>query len=564
MSEVFARNAWYPVAAENELPLRHVYHAQLMGHEFAIWRADDGNVNVWENRCLHRGVRLSIGINMGKQLKCQYHGWRYANGSGACTYIPAHPADAPARTIRNRTYPSISFGGHIWTTLAPDGSWPPVPDLDKSSETVLRAMPVNAAPEDVVAAILQSDSAQPGVSGNVIHVGDALLIVQPVDANRCVIRGLLNETLSAAARTTALRATNERLSRLRDAVEATAVRRPDLGVELAPPPEAEGSEPRASLGRRPALRVRIARKWMEATDVAAFALAPVSGGLPAFDAGAHIDVHLPNGLVRQYSLTNGPQERDEYVIAVKRDAASSGGSAALHDDLMMDDLLAISAPRNNFPLAQGAAHSLLIAGGIGVTPLIAMSKSLSQQNVDFALHHFARSRDHVAFTSSLADAGVEPHQHLGLTPAETETRLQGLLAERPKHGHLYACGPAPMLDAIRRIADGMGWPEDAVHVEHFGNPTLRSASSTFTIDLARSALSLEVPQGRTIVEVLRENGVAIDTSCEQGACGTCLTTVLSGIPDHQDVFLSKTERDSGTCMMPCVSRATSARLTLDL
>jgi ferredoxin-NADP reductase/nitrite reductase/ring-hydroxylating ferredoxin subunit len=546
---------WHPIAAEHDLPPRHVYHAELMGQEFAVWRADDDTVNVWENRCLHRGVRLSIGLNLGKQLKCQYHGWRYASGTGACTYIPAHPANAPARTIRNRTYPVVRRHGLIWTSLAPEGEMPAF-DLPEAG-TVLRGIPVNAAAGDVLAAL-------PGqrIGEYAVAAEDAVYFVQPVSANCSVIRGILRAVLEGAGRRAALIAKNEALSKLRAEVEASAVPLQELAVDIPPSPPVEVVPGAATAGRTPAIRVRVARKWREAEDVAGFALAPLSGALPDFEPGAHIDVHLPNGLIRQYSLTNGPEARGEYVLGVKREPQSAGGSQAMHEALAVGDVIAISAPRNNFPLAREGAHHLLIAGGIGVTPLLSMARHLTARGRAFALHHFVRSADHAAFADDLAALGAK--LHAGLSPEATAAALMALLAKRPENGHVYICGPGPMLEAARAIAEKAGWPEGTIHFEYFGNATARDDTSSFMIDLARSALSLTVPPGKTIVEVLRENGVAIDTSCEQGACGTCLTTVLDGEPDHQDVFLSKAERASGACMMPCVSRAKSARLTLDL
>src|SRR5579859_6733951 len=145
-----AGTRWYPIAASHDLPFRHVFHGQLLGREFAVWRADDGYVNVWENRCLHRGVRLSLGINDGRELKCQYHGWRYANRTAGCTYIPAHPSDAPARTITNRTFPAVERYGLVWSCLDPVGDAPEIAALDPAHALALRGVPVNAAAADVI------------------------------------------------------------------------------------------------------------------------------------------------------------------------------------------------------------------------------------------------------------------------------------------------------------------------------------------------------------------------------------------------------------------------------
>jgi len=226
--------------------------------------------------------------------------------------------------------------------------------------------------------------------------------------------------------------------------------------------------------------------------------------------------------------------------------------------------LAISDPHNNFRLARGAKETLLIAGGIGITPLLAMVRSLARSARDFHLHYFVRSPQHAAFREDLAPFAGRFTIYEALDGAATRSRLEALLAARPDGAHVYVCGPAPMLEAVRSIAENAGWPEDSVHFEYFKNARTIDSSSAFEVALARSAMTLRVLGGKTIVEVLRENGVFVPTSCEQGACGTCMTTVLDGVPDHQDVFLIKAEQASGACMMPCVSRAKSARLVLDL
>jgi ferredoxin-NADP reductase len=275
-------------------------------------------------------------------------------------------------------------------------------------------------------------------------------------------------------------------------------------------------------------------------------------------------LYLPNGLVRQYSLTNKPGDSSTYVIGVKREVDSSGGSAALHGVIREGDVLAISDPHNNFSLAKTAKEALLIAGGIGITPLLAMAHSLPASVRNYHLHYFVRSPRHLAFQDDIAPYAGRFTIYQALDGPATRSRLETILSARPDGGHVYVCGPAPMLEAAREIAERAGWPDEAVHFEYFKNDRTIDDTTAFEVALARSAMTLRVPGGKTIVDVLRENGVFIPTSCEQGACGTCMTTVLDGVPDHQDVFLSKAEQASGACMMPCVSRAKSARLVLDL
>ncbi len=568
--ETIAAPHWHPIAASTDLPLRHVFHGQLLGRELAVWRADDGHVNIWENRCLHRGVRLSIGINEGAELKCQYHGWRYANRSAGCTYIPAHPADAPARRITNRTYSMREAHGLVWTRLgeAADAADP----LPAGEWTPLRAIPVNATPEMVLSALTAArlpgspvEALPPlGAVLELTGAGEpAAFLVQPLDSARAVIRGLVH----GPADLDRLRRFNGLLTALRDEIEA-AINASDLPEPIVPvyaPVSVElASMPDITIGRQATLRVRVARKWQAAADVTGLELAALAGQLPTFQPGAHIDLHLPNGLIRQYSITNGPGEQLGYTIAVKREADSRGGSTAIADSLRVGDVLAISEPRNNFPLRRDAVHTTLIAGGIGITPLLSMARALKRSNLPFDLHVFARSAEHVPLSDELRTLGDVVTLHTGLGPAETSAEVTRILGPHGFARHLYVCGPGPMLEAVRALAETLGWPEEAVHFEYFKNTQEIDRSTEFTVELARSALTLTVPAGKSILEVMRENGVDMPSSCEQGACGTCLTRVLEGEPDHQDVYLNATERKSNAAMLTCVSRAKSGRLVLDI
>jgi ferredoxin-NADP reductase len=454
---------------------------------------------------------------------------------------------------------------------------------------VLRAIPVNA-PAARVAAQLRQYRFQPsaGIAGGgaVVTVGAeeplsialssgegdartlAVFFVQPVDAGRSVIRGVLDGEPADGDRISILRHHNERLSALRDMVERQASAEPApapiepvyerVSAELAAMPELQ------SHGRKAALRVEVARKWQAAQGIAGFELKPVEGLLPTFQPGAHIDVHMPNGRIRQYSIANGPGESGSYVIGVKREPDSKGGSICMHDTVREGDVLAISEPRNNFPLRRDATRTLLVAGGIGITPLLAMAQALLHSGLPHELHYFAQAGDHLAFPERLDLLKDTLVPHLGLAPHETAEALAALLSSYRAGMHLYLCGPGPMLEAARRIAAAQGWPIEAVHFEYFKNTTIIDDSSSFEVALARSSLTLAVPAGRTILEVLREADIDLPSSCEQGACGTCVVTVLEGVPDHQDVYLDDAEKQSGTKIMTCVSRARSARLVLDI
>ena len=587
---------WHPVASWEDVVPRHVFWGRLLGRELAVWRADDGYLNVWENRCLHRGVRLSIGTNDGRELVCRYHGWRYASRTAGCTYIPAHPADAPARTICNRTFPAVERYGLVWSGADPEGEPPRVEALGAGGVFGLRSLPVHAPSELVIdglsrhrftpTGLVDRTGARDGAVAMTVedrgpyHIvlraapadGDAsttaVFFVQPADAGRSVVRVVLAGEPAPESRLAVWRHHNTALSQLRDTVEAEARRRPppepmvaaieQVPIHLSKMPEA------APGGRRAPLRVQVARKWQAGAEVAGFELVSIAGQLPTFQPGAHIDVHLPNGLVRQYSLTNGPGELDRYRIGVKLEPAGGGGSLALHDAVRTGDVLAISEPRNNFPLRRDAVRTILVAGGIGLTPLLAMAQALRHQALDFELHVFVRSEAHIAFAEAVDGLGGAVTRHVGLSPTETAAALEALMGDPGPHEHVYVCGPGPMLDAARRIAAAAGRGDDTVHFEYFANPTEIDDSTAFTVDLARSALSLDVPAGRTVMEVLRASGVEVASSCETGACGTCRVAVLDGEPLHNDVYLNDSEKQRGDQMMVCVSRAGTDRLVLDI
>ena len=582
---------WHPVASEHDVPYRHVHHGQLLGRELAVWRADDDFVNVWENRCLHRGVRLSIGSNDGTELRCQYHGWRYANRSAGCTYIPAHPADAPARTICNRTFPTMERYGLIWSGESPVGEPPTVDVLEAGTPFGLRNLPVHASAELAVRHLqahrflpsgrLGAESAAMSVEwadGYAVALtattdtddgsaSTAVFFVQPVDSGRSVIRAVLAETPAASDQLAVLRHHATELNGLVARIEAEAALLPapePMVPVLQQVPLHLAEVPEAPSGRQAALRVQVRRKWETAAGVAAFELAPIEGVLPTFQPGAHIDVHLPNGLVRQYSITNGPGETSYYRLGVKLEPDSTGGSVCLHETVREGDVLAISEPRNNFPLRRDSMRTILLAGGIGITPLLAMAQSLDRMSLAFELHCFAQSAEHTAFSDVLDGLGESVVRHLGLPPDETVAEIRRLVATPDEFTHVYVCGPGPMLEAARREAAEAGWPDDHVHFEYFKNTNEIDDSSTFEVALARSALTVTVPSGSTILEVLRESGVPLPSSCEQGACGTCVATVLEGEPDHQDVYLNDSDHEAGDRIMTCVSRALSDRLVLDL
>ena len=331
-----------------------------------------------------------------------------------------------------------------------------------------------------------------------------------------------------------------------------------VSEELSKIPEASED------GRKADLRVEVFEKSSTANGVVSLKLRSIKEQLPTFQPGAHIDLHLQNGLVRQYSLINGPGETSYYQIGVKLEKDSNGGSENIHKNIKVGDVLASSAPRNNFPLRRDSVQTIFIAGGIGVTPLLSMSQALESMGLNYKLHYFIQSKEDVAFKEILEKLKGNVIYHIGLSPESTISDIKSILSDPGHAKNLYVCGPGPMLEATREVAYDLNWPDDAVHFEYFKNNNEVDDSSSFEIELARSALTLEVPSGKTILEILRENGVVLPSSCEQGACGTCKVNVLKGKIDHQDVYLNSTEKADGDVIMTCVSRALSGKLILDI
>ncbi len=320
--------------------------------------------------------------------------------------------------------------------------------------------------------------------------------------------------------------------------------------------------------RSETLVVRIGAITRETDEILKFVLVDPNGGaLPGFAAGAHVDVHIAPGLTRQYSLLNPPGEGRQYVIAVKREPQSRGGSAAMHGGLAPDDLVRIGSPRNSFGLDHGAAHHLLIAGGIGITPLLCMAHQLAATGGTYTLAYFVRAPELAGFAEDLAPIARAGRLqlHAGLNAEATIAAMAGLLARQPEGAHVYTCGPCPLMDAVGELAKACG-RDLPVHREDFTALPLIAGPdlAAFEVQLAQSGEILPIPPERTIADVLIEHGVALDTSCEQGMCGTCLTRVLGGVPEHRDTFLSEEERAAGDHILPCVSRSRTPLLVLDL
>lgn len=315
------------------------------------------------------------------------------------------------------------------------------------------------------------------------------------------------------------------------------------------------------------MQVKVARKRKEAEGICSFELASLDGSaLPAFSAGSHIDVHAPGGFTRQYSLCNDGSDRSRYRIAVLRDAASRGGSVAMHDALNEGDTLTISEPRNHFPLVH-AVRTLLFAGGIGITPLLCMAQRLAAVGADFELHYCTRSADRTAFMDEIAASGFagRVHYHFDDGAPSQKLALDRLIAQPDAQTHLYVCGPAGFIQHVTTTASALGWRSQQVHTEYFSAaPQDTAGDRAFEVKIASSGAVYQVPAGQTVVKALAAHGIEILTSCEQGVCGTCITRVLEGTCDHRDMYFTDEEKARNDQFTPCCSRATTPVLVLDL
>lgn len=304
----------------------------------------------------------------------------------------------------------------------------------------------------------------------------------------------------------------------------------------------------------------------EADSTISIELRPVDGtDFPAFEPGSHIDMHLPNGQVRSYSLLNDASETHRYVVAVLKDRASRGGSKYVHEQLRVGSVMQIGVPRNAFKLHEDAEFTVLVAGGIGITPLLCMARRLAVLGRPVELLYFARTRRHAAFVDELKLLGIPVHWHFD-EEAGGSPDIKSLLASRTSknRAHYYACGPAVMLDAFEKSCAELGY--DNVHVERFSPiqvAAAKDAHTTYTVHLNRSGRSITITPELKLLNALKAAGCDVQTSCEEGVCGACETQVIAGTPDHRDSVLSPAERAANRSMMVCVSGCKSDSLTLD-
>ena len=313
------------------------------------------------------------------------------------------------------------------------------------------------------------------------------------------------------------------------------------------------------------LFLRVSDIWLDGEAIRFFELrTPDGSSLPPFTPGAHVNVELGNALARQYSLVNDPAESDRYVIAVALDPASRGGSSFMHTQVALGDLLRVSTPRSHFELIENAPHTVLFAGGIGITPLWAMVQRLETLRKSWELHFGARTPQAAALIAPLTKLRDERGKRVAFYFLSENNRMMdfaNIIGASPAGSHFYCCGPAGMLDAYKSATAGL--PSEHVHFEQFSPAAPAALTGGFQVELAKSGKLLDVKQGESILATLLANGVQVKYSCREGVCGECETTVLDGTPDHRDAILTDDEKASGKTMMICCSGSLSKKLILD-
>ncbi len=318
------------------------------------------------------------------------------------------------------------------------------------------------------------------------------------------------------------------------------------------------------------LSVYVAKRVDIAADIVHFRLAAQAGALlPSASPGSHIDVHLPDGLIRQYSIFHIDHALEYYDIAVLLDPQSRGGSEYMHHELIQGAVLEISEPRNQFELSTLGKHHVLIAGGIGVTPILSMAEFLSANGQSFEVHYCARSQSRAAFFEHFSKCNYKNCVSIYLDTVADEPKIDvaSILGAQKEllTTHLYVCGPSGFIDMVKAESIVQGLPEKQLHFERFsGAAEASSAEPSFELFLKRSGKRVQVSTGQTALEALIASGIDVPTSCGQGICGTCLVNVIEGEIDHRDHYLTEGEKKSNTCFLPCCSRAKSERLVLDL
>lgn len=310
------------------------------------------------------------------------------------------------------------------------------------------------------------------------------------------------------------------------------------------------------------MKVRIKKIEWEAEGINSYFLTPLAGEtLPPFEPGAHIDVVLKPGLTRSYSLVNSPKDCDQYEIAVHHAIDGRGGSRHIHEVWRVGEIIEISEPKNNFPMVEDADHTVLIAGGIGVTPMLPMIARLEELGRSWELHYVAAAPERAAYVDRISSYPQAEVAFDGVAGGQM-LDLSAISAAAPDNAHLYCCGPAGMLDAF--VALNKGRPSSNVHIEYFSAETEVATDGGYSLELTRSGKTVQVGEGETMLDALLAAGVDIGFACSEGVCGTCQVKVLSGVPDHRDHFLTDEEKAANSAVMVCCSGSNSAKLVLDI
>lgn len=313
--------------------------------------------------------------------------------------------------------------------------------------------------------------------------------------------------------------------------------------------------------------VIVTKREQQADDVIVVEFTSQSGEpLPVFNAGAHIDIYLADGLIRQYSLCSDPaQSQHFYRVGILKDPNSRGGSIAAHEILVVGAQIKISAPRNHFPLEGQAERTILIGGGIGITPMIAMAYELSKTGQDFDLYYCGRSKERSAFLQELASAEFSNRVHTHFTSEHQGERLNlaNVIGDVSRDQHVYVCGPNGFMTWVIESAQALGYDDTQIHKEFF-QVEVETSGQSFEVVCEVSGVTVQVGEQQTIAEALNAAGVKVKVSCEQGTCGTCLCDVVEGIPDHRDVYLTDEEKEDNDQMTLCCSRSLTPTLVLDI
>lgn len=289
-----------------------------------------------------------------------------------------------------------------------------------------------------------------------------------------------------------------------------------------------------------------------------------SARLPKVEAGAHIDVHLPNGMVRQYSLCQNPNDEGKFRLGILRDPESRGGSVSAFDEIKDGMQIQVSEPKNLFPLLK-AKHSVLIGGGIGITPLITMAYQLASEGISFELHYCGASPENCAFVDEIKNGELAKYAtfHFKSEGASHRAFFESAIKNIDLESHIYTCGPVGFMDWVINLATTHDFPEQQIHKEYFQVETDTSGDS-FEVVAERSGKIIMVEAGETILQALAKEGIEIEMSCEQGVCGTCMCDVIEGEPDHRDVYFTDEEKASNEQILVCCSRSKTPRLVLDI